>query len=88
MADPGEWYVWKDGAKTGGDTGQALRTLCGAETLAGVSRSTLPYQATARLQEDNTWRVYVRYVGEQQEFSHVGGEAMRTSALNGTPLSI
>jgi len=81
QADPGEWFVWKDEAKTGGDTGQALRTLCGYATLTGVSRQTLAYQSTARMNQDGKWTVYVRYVGENQEFNHVGGDDKRNSAL-------
>jgi len=64
MNDANEWYLWKSGAKTGGDTGQALRTLIGVNSLKGMDRSALPYQATARLNETGTWDIYVRYVGE------------------------
>lgn len=62
-SNPGEWFIWKENAKTGGDTGQVLRTLLGTTTLKGVDRNTLPFEATARLNEDGqTWTIYVRYV--------------------------
>ncbi len=67
--NPGEWFVWKDNAKTGGDTGQALRTLVGNYSLKGVDRKTLPYESTARINENGTWTVYVRYVGQNREFA-------------------
>ena len=62
-ANPNEWFIWKENAKTGGDTGQVLRTLLGATTLKCVDRNTLPFEATARLNEDGqTWTIFVRYV--------------------------
>jgi len=66
---PGEWFVWKEGSKTGGDTGQALRTLMGINNITGVNRSSLPYEATARLSGEGVWTIYVRYVGEQKEYA-------------------
>lgn len=67
--NPGKWFVWKENAKTAGDSGQALRTLLGMASIKGLDRKTLAYQATARIQEDKTWNVYVRYVGDNQEFA-------------------
>lgn len=66
---PGTWFVWKDESKTGGDTGQALRTLLGLNNITGVDRSNLSYEATARMNEQGKWTIYVRYVGEQREFA-------------------
>ena len=68
--NPGEWFVWKDGAKTGGDTGQALRTLTGDYSLKGVDRGTLAYESTARVNDNGTWTVYVRYVGENRQYAN------------------
>lgn len=60
---PNAWFIWKENAKTGGDTGQVLRTLVGVTTLKGLDRNTLPFEATARLNEDgSSWTIYVRYV--------------------------
>ena len=70
QSDPQEWYLWKANAKTGGDTGQALRTLVGLNSLKGMDRSTLPYQSTARRNDDGTWDIYVRYVGEPAHVSY------------------
>lgn len=67
--NPGEWFVWRENAKTAGDTGQALRTLLAVTSIKGLDRKTLAYQSTARINEDKTWNVYVRYVGESQEFA-------------------
>ena len=67
QSNPGEWFLWKNNATTGGDTGQALRTLMGMTSIKGLDRNTLPYQATSRLNEDGTWSIHVRYVGEQQK---------------------
>jgi hypothetical protein len=68
--DPGAWHVWKESSATGGDTGQALRTLTGITDMKGMDRAKLAYQATARRNEDGRWTVYVRYVGENQEFAN------------------
>jgi hypothetical protein len=61
--------LWKNDAKTGGDTGQALRTLLGTQSLKGVDRKTLPYESTARINENRTWDIYVRYVGDQRQYA-------------------
>jgi len=66
---PGQWFLWKNDAKTGGDTGQALRTLLGTQSLKGVDRKTLPYESTARINENRTWDIYVRYVGDQRQYA-------------------
>ena len=67
-SNPGDWFLWKEDAKTGGDSGQALRTLIGVITLKGVDRKTLPYEATSRMNENGTWNIYVRYVGEERQY--------------------
>lgn len=69
QSQPGTWFVWKEDSKTGGDTGQALRTLLGISNITGVDRSGLSYEATARMSEQSTWTIYVRYVGERREFA-------------------
>lgn len=67
QTNPGEWFVWKEGAKNAADSGQALRTLMGLQTLKGIDRKTMPYEATGRINENRTWDIYVRYVGEQRQ---------------------
>jgi hypothetical protein len=69
MSNPGEWFLWKENSRTAGDSGQALRTLVGMSSIKGVSRKSLPYEATSRVNEDKTWNIYVRYVGENREFA-------------------
>jgi len=66
---PGQWFLWKQNSKTGGDTGQALRTLMGTPSLKGINRNSLPYEATARINESRTWDIYVRYVGESRQYA-------------------
>ena len=69
QGNPGTWFIWKRDSKTGGDTGQALRTLTGTMAITGVDRSTLPYQSTARRNDNGAWDIYVRYVGDNQEYA-------------------
>ena len=64
QANTGKWFIWKQGTKHGSDTGQALRTLLGTQSLTGLDRSTLAYQATAQKQDDGTYTTFVRFVGE------------------------
>ena len=64
QANAGKWFIWKQGTRHGSDTGQALRTLIGTQSLTGLDRSTLPYQATAQKQDDGTYTTFVRFVGE------------------------
>jgi hypothetical protein len=71
QGNPGKWLVWKDDAKTGGDTGQVLRTLTGITEITGIDRKTLPYEATARKNQNGLWTIYARYVGENREFASV-----------------
>ena len=66
-SNPEKWFVWKTQSPHGSDTGQALRTLVGKQTLTGVDRSTLPFEATAQKQEDGTYTTFVRYTGEREE---------------------
>jgi hypothetical protein len=66
---PGQWFLWKTNAKTGGDTGQALRTLVGTQNLKGIDRKSLPYESTARINDNRSWDIYVRYVGEQRQYA-------------------
>jgi len=68
--NPGQWFVWKKDSNTGGDTGQALRTLSGLNSLTKELRYKLPYEATARLNEQRKWDIYVRYVGENREYAN------------------
>jgi hypothetical protein len=68
--NPGQWFVWKENAKTAGDTGQALRTLLGLTSIKGLDRKALPFESTSRVNEDKTWCVYVRYVGEDREYAN------------------
>ena len=69
QASPGEWFIWKEGAKNAADSGQALRTLVGKQTLKGLDRKALPYEATGRINENRTWDIYVRYVGEDRQYA-------------------
>ena len=66
---PGDWFLWKENASYGSDSGQALRSLIGVLTLKGVDRNTLPYEATSRRNENGTWNIYVRYVGEERQYA-------------------
>jgi len=67
-SNPGEWFLWKENSKTGGDSGQALRTLVGLTTLTNVDRKALAYQAMSQVNENGTYNVFVRYVGEKREY--------------------
>jgi hypothetical protein len=69
QANPGQWFLWKTDAKSGGDTGQALRTLLGSISIKGIDRKSLPYESTARLNENRKWDIYVRYVGEYRQYA-------------------
>jgi hypothetical protein len=69
MSNPGQWFLWKENAKTAGDTGQALRTLLGMASIKGLDRKSLAFESTSRVNEDKTWSVYVRYVGESREYA-------------------
>ena len=62
-SNPGEWFIWKKGSPHASDTSGALRTLTGINSLTGVDRSTLEFEATAQKQEDGTYTTFVRFVG-------------------------
>jgi hypothetical protein len=66
-ANPGKWFIWKKNGKYASETNGALRTLTGFNNLSGVDRSILPYEATARKQDDGSYTTYVRSRSEANE---------------------
>ena len=59
-ANPGKWFVWKRGSKYASDTSGALRTLTGFNSLSGMDRQTLEFEATAQKQDDGLYTTFVR----------------------------
>jgi len=66
-SNPGKWFVWKAKSPYASDSGGALRTLVGVQSLSGMDRSTLDYEATSQKQEDGTYTTFVRYRGERSD---------------------
>ena len=70
-SSPGQWFIWKENQPHGSGAGNALRMLyCtgvkGVESLKGLDRSKLPYEAATRKREDGTFTTWVRYVDRSQ----------------------
>ena len=67
--NPGKWFVWKVKSPYASDSGGALRTLVGVQSLSGVDRSVLPYEATSQKQEDGSYTTFVRFRGENEDIT-------------------
>jgi hypothetical protein len=59
-SNPGQWFVWKKGSKYASDTSGALRTLTGFNSLSGMDRQSLEFEATAQKQDDGLYTTFVR----------------------------
>ena len=67
-SNKGKWFIYAEGRKNGSGTQGALKSLTSLDTLKGVDKSKLRFEATSRVQSDGTHTIYVRYVGIPRKF--------------------
>jgi len=70
--NPGVWFLW-DAKSKYSSTAHIWSNLLGVHTQSltkskGFQVGKQPYQVASRLQDDGTYKKYVRYIGENREY--------------------